>query len=115
MVKEIKTIENFAEIISNQETSFTVIDFFADWCGPCKKIAPFIDKLADKYPTVSFYKINSDKEELALVCNACKISALPTFCFFRNGKYITNITGANEQNLEDKIIALLEIVNKPLN
>lgn len=115
MVKEIETIENFVEFITNKDISFTVIDFFADWCGPCKKIAPFVDKLADKYPTVSFCKINADRKELAPVCEACKVSALPTFCFFRAGKYVTNITGANERNLENKIVELLEILNKPKN
>ncbi len=107
MVKEIESVKQFVKIINSDKYMFVVVDFFADWCGPCKKIAPFMDKLAEKYPDVGFRKINVDREELEKVSNACQVSSLPTFCFYYAGKYLTSIIGANEQNLEDTILKLL--------
>jgi thioredoxin len=57
-----------------------IIDFYADWCGPCKRVAPILKELADEYRgQVIFYKINVDKErDLA---RAFGISSIPTFLF----------------------------------
>lgn len=115
MVKEITTINQFVEIVSNNNVSFVVIDFFADWCGPCKKIAPFIEKLSEKYPSVIFCKINSDRPEFEHVCQAYKVSGLPTFSFFRTGIHLTNVVGASEQNLEGRIVEILQILDTPKN
>ena len=104
MVKELKNVTEFAVAIGNEETGLVVIDFFADWCGPCKRIAPKIDTFAETYNNVGFYKINTDNEELAQVCDVCKIKSLPTFCFFIGGKYVTNMVGSNETELEKLIL-----------
>lgn len=104
MVKEIQNIDDFKSAISSGKTGLVVIDFYADWCGPCKMIAPKYAKLAEKYPNIGFYKLNSDKNETAKICEICEISALPTFCFFKGGKYLTKMVGANDSNLENIII-----------
>lgn len=104
MVHEIKTLEDFTASISNKDTSLVVVDFFADWCGPCKMIAPKFAKLAEKYPNISCCKVNSDNEDMQEACKACNISSLPTFCFFRGGKYIAKMSGSNAENLEKLMI-----------
>lgn len=101
MVKEIKTIIDFKNILDN--TEFIVIDFFATWCQPCKKILPFIENLKEKYPNVNFFKINIDNENTIPVVDACEVINLPTICFFEHGKFITKVIGANEHQIEETI------------
>jgi len=61
-----------------------VIDFYADWCGPCKMVAPIVEELAKEYEgKVDFYKVDTDKEaELAYVFG---IRSIPTFVFIPKG------------------------------
>lgn len=103
-IEEIKTIDQFTSTIGNNDTGLVVVDFFADWCGPCKRIAPAFAKLAEKYQNVGFYKINTDNLDIAKVVEICDIKSLPTFCLFRGGKYITRMLGSNDKDLEKMIV-----------
>lgn len=61
------------------DTKLTVIDFYATWCGPCKEMAPIVEKMKAKYPDVEFKKIDIDQEqEMAM---QYQIDAVPTFVF----------------------------------
>jgi len=108
MAKEILTKADFKEkVMDASPNTLVVIDFFADWCGPCKAIAPKIDIMIESkmYKSVTFYKINTDNPELEAICQICKIASLPTFCFFRGGRYVTEVVGANlgeiQKNIEE--------------
>ncbi len=62
---------------------FIVADFFADWCGPCKMIAPFFHEISEEIPDIAFVKINvDDNEELA---NELNVKSIPTIIIFKNG------------------------------
>merc|ERR1712048_771830 len=64
----------------------SLIDFYADWCGPCKAIAPELEKMAEKYTGVQFAKVNvDDNEEVAA---QEEISAMPTFKLYKSGKLV---------------------------
>lgn len=104
MVKELKCVPDFAEAIGNESTGLVIIDFFTDWCGPCKKIAPLYEKMAENFKDVCFYKINAECGDVAKIVEVCKVQALPTFCLFCGGKYITNMVGANDKLLESMIV-----------
>lgn len=82
---------NFQEIL--QENENVVVDFWAEWCGPCKLVGPVIDELAKEYSDkVTFAKLNTDEnQELAA---SYGISAIPTVIFFKNGKPMDQIVGA---------------------
>ncbi|KAL6706118.1 hypothetical protein ACN47E_006034 [Coniothyrium glycines] len=70
-----------------KSTSYTVVDFYADWCPPCRTIAPIFSKLADEHATPSklaFAKVNVD--HVKDVAQRYGISAMPTFLFFKDGK-----------------------------
>ncbi len=110
MVKEIKNIEDFKNAVDGDK-NVVVIDFYADWCGPCKMFAPKFENMSKKYPGVGFYKINSDNEETAKICDACNIRSLPTFCFFTGGKYTDQIIGPNELAIEKMIQTLNQTKN----
>lgn len=99
MVKEITTIEEFKAAIESDK--LVIIDFYANWCGPCKKFSPTFAKLSEEFETSDFYKINVD--DLEQVAQTCDVSSLPSFCLFKNGKYITKTVGAAETQLRNAI------------
>ena len=84
-----------------------VIDFWAEWCIPCKKIAPIVDELAEQYEgRVKIGKYNV--EEWSEVATEFGIRSIPTILFFRDGKLVDkNVGSISKSNLEEKINALL--------
>lgn len=78
-----------------------VVDFFAQWCGPCKKIAPYVEELSREFAGVSFLKV--DVDELPDVASAEGISAMPTFRFYKDGKKIGEVVGASQQKLKELV------------
>ena len=84
-----------------------VIDFWAEWCIPCKKIAPIIDELAEQYEgRVKIGKYNV--EESSDVATEFGIRSIPTILFFRDGKLVDkNVGSISKSNLEEKFNALL--------
>merc|ERR1711957_43164 len=88
------------------EHRLVCVDFQAEWCKPCKKIAPAIARLATEHPDISFLKVDVDElEETAATYN---ISAMPTFVFLRGGKEVTalRVMGANEDKILHSLLAL---------
>lgn len=80
-------------------TGSVVIDFFATWCGPCKKVAPVFEKLAEVYPSISFLKVDVDESpELA---EKFEIQAMPTFLFLKDGRIVKRIEGADLRVMEE--------------
>ncbi|UJR33289.1 hypothetical protein I4U23_020740 [Adineta vaga] len=80
-----------------------VLDFFATWCGPCLRIAPKINdwSTGDFKDDVVFLK--SDVDEAEDVAKKYDVEAMPTFVFFKNGKEIDRVVGANIDNLKTNI------------
>ena len=84
-----------------------LIDFYADWCGPCKMMAPVVEKLAEKYEgKVKVGKVNSDDEpELAQMF---QVMSIPNFVIIKDGKVVDRVIGAvPQQALEEKLDAQL--------
>src|SRR3989442_7737360 len=83
-----------------------VVDFWAEWCGPCKMIAPILDEIAkEKSGSVKVAKVNvDDNQSLSARFN---IRAIPTLLIFKNGQLREQITGmTSKQSLLDKLAAL---------
>ena len=68
-----------------------VVDFFATWCGPCKMLSPVIDELANKYPDISFVKI--DVDDCPNISKEYGIMSVPTLLKFENGQLIDKKIG----------------------
>ena len=83
-----------------------VIDFFATWCGPCQMIAPKYEQLAEKFPTITFLKVDCDQS--SDLAEAFGVRSLPTFVFLKSGKQVTRISGADL----NKLIGTLEILEE---
>lgn len=91
----------FAAAIERPSTK-CVVDFYTDWCPPCKAIAPSIEKLAQGTPAVRFYKVNAEKVE----CGH-EITAMPTFLFFNNGVKVHTVVGADFAKIREALDNLL--------
>ena len=76
-----------------------VIDFFATWCGPCRKIAPVYEQFPQQYPKITFLKVDVD-ESPELVAQY-DISAMPTFVFLKDGAIVKKVEGADVRGLKD--------------
>ncbi|MFP3915497.1 MAG: thioredoxin [Actinomycetota bacterium] len=84
------TKENFRETIAENETVF--VDFWAEWCGPCRTFAPTFEDASEKYPDMVFGKVDTeDQQELA---NAFGIRSIPTLMVFRDQILLYNEAGA---------------------
>ena len=91
----VKVISEVSEV---PQQGAVVIDFFATWCGPCKRIAPFFEQLADEYVGVTFLKV--DVDESAELVDVYAIQAMPTFVFLKDGKVVKKVEGADVKGLE---------------
>jgi thioredoxin 1 len=80
-------------------TGNVVIDFYATWCGPCKRIAPIFEDLSDKFYTkVQFLKV--DVDESPDLVETFDVHAMPTFVFLKDGKVVKKVEGADMVGLE---------------
>lgn len=86
-------VSSEAEFRSLTSRGVACVDFYADWCGPCKAVAPVFERFAASYPTVKFLKVNVDR--LTSLAGACSVAAMPTFQVFKEGKCVGSVTGAD--------------------
>jgi thioredoxin 1 len=85
------TSSNFDEVLKKYK--YVVVDFWAEWCAPCRLLAPTIESLAKEYAgDVVFGKLNTSEEQE--IANRYAITAIPSLIFFRNGKPVDKIVGA---------------------
>ena len=91
MAKQI-TDQNYAEIIAGDQ--LVVIDFWATWCGPCQRLAPIIEQLAEEYEgkaVIGKYNVEEEDGDLSI---QFRIRAVPTIVFLKGGVQVHKITGA---------------------
>ncbi len=101
-VNELKTVEEFEKVIA--ENKLTLVDFYADWCGPCKMIAPVINELAKDRGDVNFVKINVD--ELQDLAQNYGILSIPTLITFQKGNELERKTGFVTRNeIEQELLS----------
>lgn len=100
------TKQNFEEeVLASKEP--VLIDFYADWCGPCKMMAPVVEKLAKEYEgKIKVGKVNID-EELELA-QKYRVASIPTFIIFKDGEAKNTYIGAmSAAELTEKIEQIL--------
>jgi thioredoxin 1 len=89
------TNQNFEEEVLQSEKK-VLIDFYADWCGPCKMMSPIIDKIAEEKTDIKVGKINIDENQnLAMEYN---IMSIPTIALFKNGTVYKTFVGVTDKS-----------------
>lgn len=86
-----------------------LVDFFAEWCGPCKTMAPIFEELSKEYDgkPIKFGKMNVD--ESGVIPSQFGVMSIPTFIIFSNGKPVDQLMGVqSKDNLKKKIAELLK-------
>ncbi|KAL1864412.1 Thioredoxin-like protein 1 [Diaporthe australafricana] len=87
-----------------KSSKIVIADFYADWCGPCKAIAPLYEQLAariSKPGVVTFVKVNTEKQKE--IAAAYRVTSIPTFIMFRDGNKIDEVKGADPKKLQSII------------
>ena len=97
------TAENFDETITGND--IVVVDFWADWCGPCKMFAPTFEAASEKHPEIVFGKVDTETEQP--LAGAAGIQSIPTLMVFREKVLVFNQAGAlPAANFEELITAV---------
>ncbi|MCD9638640.1 hypothetical protein HAX54_022730 [Datura stramonium] len=104
----VKSMEKWEEKMSEAKNSgkIMVVNFSASWCKPSRAAAPRYHELADKYTSMIFLTV--DVDELAELSTSWDIKATPTFILFRDGRQVDNVVGDNKQELQTKLMNLVE-------
>ncbi len=99
-MKELTKLNFDAEI---QNTSgIAIVDFWADWCGPCRMIAPILEEVDREIADVTVMKVNVDKEPA--LADRFSINAIPTLVFFKDGQLVKQKTGLYPRDALELII-----------
>lgn len=95
MVQQIDSLEQLTELSKNK---IVIVDFYADWCGPCKMIKPKFESFSQTYTNIVAVKV--DVDEAGDVAEKYDISAMPTFIVLKNGEKVDEMVGADTGKLE---------------
>lgn len=102
-VHQLASKSEFDEYVTSAKGA-VVLDAFAEWCGPCKMIAPVVEKLAEQETNTRFYQLDVDK--LPDLAQELGITSMPTFLFFKDGEQVEKFSGANVSALETAVTNL---------
>ena len=87
---------NFENEVLNSDKT-VLLDFWASWCAPCRRVVPIVEEIADERRDIKVGKINVDEEpELA---NKFSIMSIPTLVVMKNGKIVQQVSGARPKNV----------------
>ena len=89
------TNDNFNEEVLNSDKTI-IVDFYADWCGPCKMMSPIIDKIAEENEEIKVGKLNvDDAQDIAMKYN---VMSIPTIIIFKNGNEFKRFIGVTSKS-----------------
>jgi thioredoxin 1 len=84
------TLDTFEPTVMSE--GITLVDFWAEWCGPCRMFGPIFEKASETYPEITFAKVDTEAEQQ--LAGMAGISSIPTLMIFRDGILLFNQPGA---------------------
>ena len=100
-MKHIESVEEFKEIIKHDKV---LVDFYAEWCGPCQMLSPVLEKLSEEYTDIEFVKVNTN--EFLELAEEYKIMSIPALKVFEKGNVVKESVGLISKK------ELLELLDK---
>jgi len=91
-MKEVNN-ENFNSIVNSGKP--VLVDFWAEWCGPCRMLSPIVDELSNEITSVDFCKCNVD--DANVIASKFAIQSIPTIIIFKNGEVLDKRIGASSK------------------
>jgi thioredoxin 1 len=101
------TLENFESTI--KQDGITLVDFWAEWCGPCRMFGPIFEQASEKYPEIRFGKVDTEAQQQ--LAGMAGISSIPTLMIFRDGILLFNQAGALPAPALEDIIGKVEALD----
>ena len=104
-MKEINNTQEFYSLVKGKKP--VLLDFYADWCGPCQSLLPIVEKLADKHgDKIEIVKVNIDKNPQ--LSQRFSVRSIPALFFIKEGEVVENAMGMQtESTLDSKIMQYL--------
>lgn len=102
-VKVVNNTEEFDEILKAAGDTLIMVDLYADWCAPCRRLAPIIEQIArDHKSKVQAYKVNVDKNRKIAIRYG--VQSIPLIIFIKNGKVVQSLIGLRSKDDYVKVI-----------
>ncbi|CAB4632985.1 unannotated protein [freshwater metagenome] len=98
------TEENFGTYIANE--GITLVDFWAEWCGPCRMFGPIFESASEKFSDIVFGKVDTEAQQQ--LADEAGISSIPTLMVFRDGILLYNNPGALQAEALEEIITAVK-------
>ena len=86
-----------------ESNQVVVVDFYADWCGPCQMLSPVLEEIASKHPSLKIVKINVDDN--MDICSTYHISSIPNVMIFKDGQMVDKFVGFQSAQKVEEILS----------
>ena len=92
-----------SEFINEVKEGLVLVDFYADWCGPCKMLSPVLEQINKENKDVKVVKVNIDDSRN--IASYYQVQSIPTLVLFRDGEFIHRMVGFNPKKKIEELIS----------